>query len=103
MFDKLIVSDAPGSDSKNRRNYFMVSSLVVGIMFTASVVVSIFAADYALGTNGIELAENLWIKRVSSSRLIKCAWKQMYNKLWTSVRGVVSLWYESIGNEMAGR
>ena len=57
MFDKLIVSDATGADFKPRRNYFMVSSLVVGVLFLAAVVVSIFASDYGLGTSGFELAE----------------------------------------------
>ncbi len=59
MFDKLIVSEPEGADFKNRRNYFMVSSLVVGVLFLAAIVVSIFASDYSLGTNGIELAELL--------------------------------------------
>ena len=57
MFDKLIVSDATGADFKPRRNYFMVSSLVVGVLFLAAVVYSIFASDYGLGTSGFELAD----------------------------------------------
>ena len=59
MFDKLIVSDAAGADIKNRRNYFMVSSLVVGVLFLAAVVFSIFASDYSLGKGGFELVELL--------------------------------------------
>ena len=57
MFDKLIVSDAAGADFKNRRNYFMVSSLVVGVLFLAAVVFSIFASDYGLGNREFELVE----------------------------------------------
>ena len=59
MFDKLIVSDATGADFKPRRSYFLVSSVVVGIMFLSAVVYSIFASDFGLGTNGFELAELL--------------------------------------------
>ena len=57
MFDKLIVSEPEGADFKNRRNYFMVSSLVVGVLFLAAVVFSIFASDYGLGNSGFELVE----------------------------------------------
>ena len=57
MFDKLIESEPKGADFKDRRKYFMVSSVVVGIVFTAAVVVSIFAADYGLGTSNFELVE----------------------------------------------
>src|SRR5436190_8230848 len=59
MFDKLIVSDAVGADLNNRRNYFVVSSLVVGVLFLAAVVFSIFASDYGLGTHEFELVEML--------------------------------------------
>lgn len=59
MFDKLIASDATGADFKPRRSYFLVSSVVVGIMFFSAVVYSIFASDFGLGTNSFELAELL--------------------------------------------
>ena len=59
MFDKLIVSEPEGADFKNRRNYFMVSSLVVGVLFLAAVVVSIFASDYGLGNAGLDMVELL--------------------------------------------
>lgn len=55
MFDKLIVSEPEGADFKNRRNYFMGSSLVVGVMFLTAVVFSIFAADFGLGNDNFEL------------------------------------------------
>ena len=57
MFDKLIVSEPEGADFKNRRNYFLVSSLVVGVLFLTAVVFSIFASDYGLGHNSFELVE----------------------------------------------
>lgn len=58
MFDKLIVSQPEGADFKNRRNYFLVSSLVVGVLFLAAVVFSIFAADYNIG-DSFDMAELL--------------------------------------------
>jgi len=57
MFDKLIESELAGADVKNRRKYFMVSSVVVGVLFTTAVVISIFAADFGLGNGGFELTE----------------------------------------------
>lgn len=57
MFDKLIVSEPEGADFRNRRSYFMVSSFVVGILFLTAVVISIYAADFGLGSNGFELSE----------------------------------------------
>lgn len=56
MFDKLIASEPDGSDVKNRRSYFMVSSLVVGILFLAAVVFSIYASDYGLGHDSFEIS-----------------------------------------------
>jgi len=56
MFDKLIVTEPEGADFRNRRSYFMVSSLVVGILFTTAVVISIYAADFSLGRDSFELA-----------------------------------------------
>ena len=57
MFDKLIVSEPEGADLKSRRNYFLVSSLVVRALFLTAVVFSIFAADYNIGSDGFEMAE----------------------------------------------
>jgi len=57
MFDKLIESEPKGADFKDRRRYFAVSSVVVGILFTTAVVVSIFAADYGLGSTNFEIVE----------------------------------------------
>ena len=57
MFDKLIVSEPNREAVKNRRNYFLVSSVVVGVLFVTGVVISIFASDYGLGPGSFELTE----------------------------------------------
>lgn len=55
MFDRLIESEPEGADFKNRRGFFIMSTVVVGILFLAAVVVSIYAADFSLGNDRIEL------------------------------------------------
>lgn len=55
MFDKLIESEPAGADFKNRRGFFMVSTVVVGILFLTAVVISIYAQDYALGRESLEI------------------------------------------------
>ncbi|MEO7660575.1 MAG: energy transducer TonB [Pyrinomonadaceae bacterium] len=57
MFDKLIASEPEGAALRNRRNYFLVSSLIVGVLFAAAVVVSLYAADIGLGSTSFELVE----------------------------------------------
>ncbi len=57
MFERLIESEPEGADFKTRRTYFMVSSLVVGLLFATAVVISIFAADIGLGNSSFELVE----------------------------------------------
>jgi len=57
MFDRLIVTAPEEANFKNRRNYFLVSSLAVGTVFTVAVVVSIFAAELNLGAKDFELVE----------------------------------------------
>lgn len=58
MFDKLIESEpAGGAEFHGRRSYFLVSSVVVGILFITAVVVSIYAADFSLGNTSFELVE----------------------------------------------
>lgn len=59
MFDRLIESEPEGAEFKNRRSYFMVSSLVVGVLFATAVVISIYAADVGLGSSNFELTEML--------------------------------------------
>ncbi|HEX6278673.1 MAG TPA: TonB family protein [Pyrinomonadaceae bacterium] len=57
MFDKLIESNSAGAEFKPRRKFFMVSSVVVGILFLSAVVFSLYAQDIDLGTDDFELAE----------------------------------------------
>ena len=59
MFEKLIESEPEGAEFKHRRTYFMVSSLVVGALFLTAVVISIFAADFGLGSTSFELTQML--------------------------------------------
>ena len=57
MFDKLIESNSVQADFKPRRKFFMVSSVIVGIMFLSAVVISLYAQDLDLGTNTFEIVE----------------------------------------------
>jgi periplasmic protein TonB len=57
MFDKLIESDTAGAEFKNRSRYFMVSTVVVGILFVTAVVYSLYAAEVGLGSGGFEISE----------------------------------------------
>lgn len=56
MFDELVESNVQ-NDLKKRRKFFLVSSVGVGILFSAAVVVSIYAADISLGSDQFELVE----------------------------------------------
>jgi TonB family protein len=56
MFDKLIESDTVGAEFKSRRRYFLISSVVVGLLFISAVVISLYAADIGLGNDNYELA-----------------------------------------------
>lgn len=56
MFDKMIVSEAKGSETKGRSRYFLVSSAIVGILFVTAVVFSIYAADIGLGNEEFEIS-----------------------------------------------
>ncbi len=56
MFDKLIVSDEQGAEFKGRSRYFMVSTVVVGILFVTAVVFSLYAADIGLGNDEFEVS-----------------------------------------------
>lgn len=59
MFDKLIESNSVDAEFKPRRNYFMVSTVVVGLLFLAAVVASIYAGEIGIGNGDIELSELL--------------------------------------------
>lgn len=57
MFEQLVESKGPGADKKNRSTYFLTSSAFVGIFFLSAVVISIYASDFALGKDNLELTE----------------------------------------------
>src|SRR6187551_3280920 len=59
MFDKLIESNSEEAEFKPRRKFFMVSSVVVGILFLSAVVFSLYAQNIDLGTDNFELVEML--------------------------------------------
>ena len=55
MFDQLIITETETSQIKSRKGYFTVSALVVGVVAFVGVVISIFAADFSLGTRDFEM------------------------------------------------
>jgi TonB family protein len=59
MFDKLIETDTVGSEFKSRTRYFLVSTVAVGILFLSAVLISIFAAEYGIGTGEFDSARFL--------------------------------------------
>ena len=59
MFDKLIESNSEEAEFKPRRKFFMMSSVVVGILFLSAVVFSLYAQNIDLGTDNFELVEML--------------------------------------------
>ena len=59
MFDKMIESNTREAEFKPRGNFFLVSSVVVGILFLTTVVVSLYAQDFSLGTDNFDVVELL--------------------------------------------
>jgi len=59
MFDKLIESSTAGAGIPPRRRYFLISSIVVGILFVTAVVASLYAADIDLGVDDFDMARML--------------------------------------------
>lgn len=55
MFDKLIESNT-AAVQKPRRSYFVVSTVVVGILFVTAVVVSLYAQNIDLGVDAFDAA-----------------------------------------------
>ncbi|NOT46891.1 MAG: energy transducer TonB [Acidobacteria bacterium] len=56
MFDKMIVSNESGADSKGRGRYFLVTSGIVALLFGSAVVLSIYAVNLDLGIDDFELS-----------------------------------------------
>lgn len=59
MFDKLIESNSEQAEFKPRRKFFMVSSVVVGILFCTALVASLYSQTIDLGTDSFDIAELL--------------------------------------------
>lgn len=59
MFDKLVESNTAEAEFKPRRKFFMVSTVIVGILFLTAVVASLYAANIDLGNDNFDLAELL--------------------------------------------
>lgn len=59
MFDKLVESNTAEAEFKPRRKFFMVSTVIVGILFLTAVVASLYAASIDLGNDNFDLAELL--------------------------------------------
>src|SRR5436190_11091719 len=55
MFDRLIVSEPEGTQIHSRRNFFLVSTIVVAALALSAVVYDIFAQELSLGTDSFEL------------------------------------------------
>ncbi len=57
MFDRLILTEPESAQIKNRKTYFLVSSLVLSVGLSVALVVSLFAVNLDLGTDRFELTE----------------------------------------------
>jgi TonB family protein len=56
MFERLVESDS-AAQFKPRRSYFMVSTVVVGILFLTAVVISLYAEEINIGAGDLEIVE----------------------------------------------
>ena len=56
MFDKLVESNSAEAEFKPRRKFFMVSSVVVGLLFVTALMVSLYAQNLDLGTDNFDLS-----------------------------------------------
>lgn len=56
MFDQLTESNENQRDTKSRRGYFVVTTLIVGVLFLSGVVWSLYGKDLVLGSGDMELS-----------------------------------------------
>ncbi len=55
MFDRLIESESQHPDLNKRRRYFILSTFLVGSLFLTAVVVSLYAADFDIGSHDLDM------------------------------------------------
>src|SRR5580765_221010 len=57
MFEQLDDTQPFAADTKNRRNYFLVTTVVLGITLCAAMIISLFAVDLNLGMGDSDMVE----------------------------------------------
>lgn len=57
MFEQLDDTQPFAAETKNRRNYFLVTTVLVGITLTAAMIISLFAVDLNLGMGDMDMVE----------------------------------------------
>jgi TonB family protein len=57
MFDKLIESSSRGAEVKDRGRYFAVTTFLMSILLLAGVIVSIYGAEFDIGTDNLDFAQ----------------------------------------------
>src|SRR5580765_9119887 len=57
MFEQLDDTQPFAADTKNRRNYFLVTTVVLGITLCAAMIISLFAIDLDLGMGDSDMVE----------------------------------------------
>lgn len=56
MFDQLTESNTDQNDARGRRGYFIVTALLVGVLFVSGVVWSLYGKELVLGSGDMELS-----------------------------------------------
>ena len=56
MFDQLTESNRDQNDARGRRGYFIVTALLVGVLFVSGVVWSLYGKELVLGSGDMELS-----------------------------------------------
>ena len=57
MFEQLNETQPYVADSKNRRNYFLITTVVLGISLVSALVISLFAVDLNIGMDDMDMSE----------------------------------------------
>lgn len=69
MFEQLTETDPQAADVKGRKNYFIVSAVGLGGILFAALVISLFAVDFNIGMDEIDMVELLAPIDVSDQKL----------------------------------